>query len=676
MKRAIHKTLIILLVIFTSNYITVANKNLIVPKNLFDLKSVAEVSISPDNQKIAYTVNIPRPLNHRPGGDYRELHVIDLKTNKIEILLDGEQFMSSIGWTKKGDAITFRTNRSDAPGNQIYELNIKSKAISLLFKHEVSVSQYQIIDDNTIIFTALNPENTTRKELKEKGLNIEIFEEEWQHINLYKHTISSGETVKITQDVTVFDFSVSPNGKFIAAAISPKNLVDYSYMFQRIHLINLETGELSLLIDNPGKLGNMEWSPDGTKLAFRSASKLEDSVVGGLFVVDVPNAKKFAELRNYAQDLEMSIIDIKWKDNTTLLFAAEEGVDIVLSEQKLDAKVRTILTQPGDIVFRHFEYLGGIVALAGNTPLHPSELFTTPIRKIKLERKTDHNQWLSSIKLAKQEKYEYAARDGMRIEGVLIYPINFEKGKKYPLITYIHGGPEAAVQNGWTTNYSTWGQFAASRDFFVFMPNYRASSGRGVDFTMVGYGDLVGVEYDDVLDGIDNLIALGYVDKAKVGIGGGSYGGYFAAWSATKHTERFAASVVFVGISNQVSKRNTTDIPWEDYYVHWGFWNYENLEKVWSASPIKYAHQSATPTLILHGTHDPRIHPEQGLQLYRALKLHGKAPVRLVWYNNEGHGNRINLNRYDYLQRTLQWFEFYLNSENTKNDIPNKYIVF
>jgi dipeptidyl aminopeptidase/acylaminoacyl peptidase len=183
----------------------------------------------------------------------------------------------------------------------------------------------------------------------------------------------------------------------------------------------------------------------------------------------------------------------------------------------------------------------------------------------------------------------YNARDELDIEAVLIYPVGYEPGKAYPLITYIHGGPEAANQNGWVTRYSIWGQVAAARGYFFFMPNYRAGSGRGVDFTMEGFGDLVGKEYDDVLDGIDHLINLGFVDKNRVGIGGGSYGGYFSAWSATRHTERFAASVVFVGISNQISKRNTTDIPWEDYLVHWGFWTHENMEKVWDASPVKYA---------------------------------------------------------------------------------------
>jgi dipeptidyl aminopeptidase/acylaminoacyl peptidase len=280
------------------------------------------------------------------------------------------------------------------------------------------------------------------------------------------------------------------------------------------------------------------------------------------------------------------------------------------------------------------------------------------------------------VALAKQEKVTWKARDGKAIDGVLLYPLDYQPGKAYPMIVYIHGGPEACVKNGWNNGYSQWGQFAAARGFFVFSPNYRASSGRGVEFTMAGYGDLLGVEYNDVLDGIDHLIAQGLADKSKIGIGGGSYGGFFAAWSATRHSERFAASVVFVGISNQISKRKTTDIPLEDYHVHWGFWTWENWKKVWDVSPVKYVTLSQTPTLILHGDDDPRIPVSQGLELYRGLKLHGKAPVRFVRYPGEGHGNIKNINRYDYLVRTLDWFSFYLISHPGSKEMPPVYIDY
>ncbi len=678
MKLQVSKTFaFVLSVLFMASIkISAENENIFTPQKLFELNTVLEVSVSPDHKYAAYTLLAPRPFDHDPGSDYRELYVYNLETDEIVELVTGEHMIFSIGWTPQSDAVTFRANMPDVNGVQVFKIDLEEREYEPLFVHDLSVRQYELIDENTVAFVAIDPMPEDTRAFRDKGFDIEIYEEEWRHLNLYLKDLNNGETRQLTEGVTVFDFVVCPEGKRAAAAIAPRNLVDDSYMFKRIHVVDFESGEVELVMENPGKLGTIAWSPDGKRIAFQAASKLEDSVSGSLFVFDVPTDKKFEDLRNYVEGMELSVTSVGWKDNNTLLFSAEEGVDIVLSKQELDAPERTKITQPGDLVFRGFNHVDGMVAFAGNTASHPSELFVMELDKGELERKTYHNTWLEDIELSAQRKFEYNARDGMRIEGVLLYPLNYEEGESYPLITYIHGGPEAAVQNGWTTAYSIWGQVATARDYFVFMPNYRASSGRGVEFTMAGYGDLVGTEYEDVIDGIDNLIEIGYVDAERVGMGGGSYGGYFSAWSATKYTERFAASVVFVGIGNQISKRNTTDIPYEDYYVHWGFWTHEDYEKVYDASPVKYAHQSKTPTLVLHGTADPRVHPSQGLEIYRALKLHGEAPVRLVWYNDEGHGNRININRYDYLLRTMEWFDYYLRLDKPKDEMPAKYLEY
>lgn len=642
-------------------------------QNIFDLESVAEVALSPDKSQIAYVVNVPRPFTDEAGADYRELHVYNLQTGESIPFITGNKSIFSLGWTPDGKAVTFRANFEGLPGIQVYAINLKGGESYPLTQHSSSINAYAFIDDHTLAITSLSSEDPMRRQLRSRGFDIDVYEEEYRHRNLYRYDMNTHQARQLTHDVTVFDFALSTDGKMAAAAIAPRNLVDDSYMFKRIHTIDMETGEMTMLMDNPGKLANMDWSPDGKKLAFRAASSLEDAVAGSLFVTEVPSTNTFSELRNIVQDMELSVIDFAWKDNNTLFYAAEEGVDIVLSEQHIDSPGRSILLEGGNAVFNRFHHIDGTVVFAGSTWQHPSELFSFEIRRKTLTRHTTHNEWLADVKLSQQRKLVYDARDGKDIEGVLIYPLNYEAGKKYPLIVYIHGGPEAAVKNGWVTSYGSWGQVAGARDYFVFMPNYRASSGRGVDFTMAGYGDLVGVEYNDVLDGIDHLIDIGYVDADRVGMGGGSYGGYFSAWSATRHTERFAASVVFVGISNQISKRNTTDIPWEDYYVHWGYWTHENWEDVYSRSPVKYAHQSKTPTLVLHGAEDPRVHPSQGLELYRALKLHGNAPVRMIWYNGEGHGNRMNVHRLDYIVRTMDWFDYYLKSDKPKDKMPEKY---
>jgi dipeptidyl aminopeptidase/acylaminoacyl peptidase len=277
-----------------------------------------------------------------------------------------------------------------------------------------------------------------------------------------------------------------------------------------------------------------------------------------------------------------------------------------------------------------------------------------------LRRLTHHNTWLSEVRLASQEPVRYVARDGLELDGILIRPLNEEPGRRYPLILSVHGGPEAHESNGWKTSYARPGQVAAARGFAVFYPNYRGSTGRGVDFSKLGQADYAGKEFDDLVDAVRHLVAVGLVDERRVGVTGGSYGGYATAWCATRLTEHFAAGVMFVGVSDLISKFGTTDIPEEMSLVHarkrpWDDWDFF-LER----SPIKHAGQSRTPLLILHGKDDPRVHSSQSLEMYRYLKTWTETPVRLVLYPGEGHGNARAAARLDYQLRMLQWFEHYL----------------
>jgi dipeptidyl aminopeptidase/acylaminoacyl peptidase len=254
----------------------------------------------------------------------------------------------------------------------------------------------------------------------------------------------------------------------------------------------------------------------------------------------------------------------------------------------------------------------------------------------------------------------YRARDGLELEGLLIRPMDAQPGVRYPLILVAHGGPESHYSNGWLTSYSSPGQVAAARGFAVFYPNYRGSTGRGVAFSKLSQADAAGKEFDDLVDGVDHLVGMGLVERARVGITGGSYGGYASAWAATRYSDRFAASVMHVGISDNVSKFGTSDIPYELNLVHHRKWPWEDWTYFLERSPIYHVDKSRTPILILHGADDPRVHPGQSLELYRHLKVRTKTPVRLVLYPGEGHGNRRAASRLDYNLRLMQWMEHYL----------------
>lgn len=213
---------------------------------------------------------------------------------------------------------------------------------------------------------------------------------------------------------------------------------------------------------------------------------------------------------------------------------------------------------------------------------------------------------------------------------------------------------------------------AAGKGYAVFYPNYRGSTGRGIDFAFSSQGDLAGSEFDDIVDGVDYLIDQGIADSSRIGVTGGSYGGYASAWMSTYYSHRFAAAVMFVGISNNLSKWAESDIPEELYLVHarkrlWNDWSWF-LQR----SPVYYADKAQTPLLIMHGAEDTRVNPSQSLELYRHLKVRKPdLPVRLVYYPGEGHGNRHASAKLDYTYRMLRWFDTYLMTGNATAQPPS-----
>ncbi|MGB0432626.1 MAG: S9 family peptidase, partial [Bacteroidia bacterium] len=386
---------------------------------------------------------------------------------------------------------------------------------------------------------------------KSLGFNAEVFEENLTSKNLYVYNLSDNQSTLLVNDMAVHTVKWNPAGNLIACMMSEQNLVDQYYMDKNVYLVKPANGSKKVVIQNPGKMTDLAWSPDGNHIAIVSAADVHDPVSGSIFVQNINNPKNWDQLTNYVAGLELSATHVKWKDNKTLIYSADESVENTLSLHTLGAKERNVVLTQGKAVFSNFEINGNTVSFAGSTPLHPNELFTFDLKKKRLSKHSNVNAHLKEFSLSQQERIVYKARDGLRIEGVLIYPKDYSSSKKYPLITYIHGGPESCVHNGWSTYYSMWGQVASAKGYFVFMPNYRASSGRGIEYSKADFGDLADEEFNDVLDGIDFLVKNKGVDKNKVGIGGGSYGGYFSAWAATKHSEYFKASCVFVGVSNQ-----------------------------------------------------------------------------------------------------------------------------
>ena len=630
------------------------------PELVAKLRQVTSAAMSPSGSHVAYTLWVQRsPFVDEDGPAWVELHVIDLASGVSRPYVTGHVNISSVGWTPDGQAITYLAKRDGDDARSLYSIALQGGESVKLLEHATGISSYSFSPDGAqVAFLAPEPADPRKKELAGKGFQAEVFEEELRFSRLWVTSRAEPSPRQLEIEGHVSEVHWSPAGDRLATAVAPTPLVDDSYMLRRIRVVDPASGRVTARIANPGKLGQIAWSPDGSRLALVSAEDINDPMQGRLLLVSATGGE-FVDL---VPDYEGHIAGVLWRDDDALIYLADENLHTRLGEVGAETGDSRTLLEPARPVLDGMTGSddGRTLAFVGESPEHPNEVFVLEPGDEAPRRVTDSNPWLAEIRLAPQEPVSWQARDGLELYGVLIRPLDEAPGEAYPLIVQVHGGPESRYADGWLTSYSLHGQVAAARGIAVFYPNYRASTGRGVEFSKLDHGDMGGKEFDDIVDGVDHLIENGLVDAGKVGVTGGSYGGYATGWLTTRYSDRFAAGVMFVGISNQISKVGTSDIPNEMFLVHNRLRPWDDWQLFLERSPVYWAGDSDTPLLIMAGKDDPRVHPEQSMEMYRNLKLRGSAPVRLVFYPGEGHGNARAASRYDYNLRALRWLEHYL----------------
>ncbi|MBN9419433.1 MAG: S9 family peptidase [Candidatus Eremiobacteraeota bacterium] len=627
---------------------------LMTPQLVAKLRAVSSVQVSGDGRSAIYTLSQPRLFEREDfedGPAYSEVY--RLSASGSQPLLTQRSGASWVGFTPDDRALTFLSKRSGDDHTCVYRLPLDGGEAQRILAFGSDVAGFAVSPQgNRIAFLANAPADPKREKMRKLGFTAQVFEEDWQFRKLY---LAQQGSDKIKAEPVALEGSIgsvewSPDGALLAVTSAPNPGVDADLMYRRIQLLDARTGKLLQTLKNPGKLGQFAFAPDGKHLALLTGEDLNDPDNGRLWLADTASGS----MRDLWPNLDGRVSKVAWLSPSKLRALVWKGLVSEVWDVTTDGK-RTLVVPAGEEVLTDLA-----VAETGRT-LYVSESARHPGEVSEDGKLLTHlNPVLDKLRWAKQEAYTYKARDGQSIEGVLIHPLEETAGQRYPLILWVHGGPEGLIHNSWNNGYSQPGQVAAARGFASFYPNYRGSIGRSVAFSKLGQGDPAGREFEDLVDGVDALINQGLVDKAKVGVTGGSYGGYATAWCSTFFSDRFACGVMSVGISDKVSKSGTTDIPDEEFLVHarkhpWDNWNFF-MER----SPIHHVTKHHTPLLIMHGKDDPRVHPSQSLELYRYLKMLKQAPVRLVLYPGEGHGNRKAAARYDFQLRMMEWMEHYL----------------
>jgi len=633
------------------------------------IKSVIQTSVSPSGDYVAFTRSLPRELYvDKDGRNFSNLFLVDSKGHERPYIT-GKVNVGNIQWSADGEHVYFTGKFKGDKFTTLYRIPVNGgERQAVLSLKGTSISTYKLNPNGkTVALLAKPAKDKSEKKLKELGFKAEVYEMGLKNRQLFITDLAivnkplSLDALPI--DTYVNTVNWSQNGEQLLIKTQASALIDDQYMKSQWHLYDLVNNKIKVSFATEGKLGTAEFSHDGKYIAIIGAEDKHDPATGRLFLADTKSGK----VTDWLPGFKGHVSDIEWSNKSnTLNFIANIGTESVVAKIKPGSNKFKSVVKAGKFIASNLSVSDSdkTLALRANTAKHPNEVFIVR-GKNKVKRLTDSNAWLADKKFAKQETISLKARDGVEIDGVLVYPLDYKKGTRYPLIMSVHGGPESHDKNGWLTAYSRPGQMGAARGYAVFYPNYRGSTGKGVDYSKLGQNDYAGKEFNDLVDFKNYLVDMGLIDTKRVGITGGSYGGYASAWAATKLTEHFAASVMFVGISNQLSKFGTTDISNEMNLVHarsypWDKWQYY-LER----SPIYWAGQSKTPLLIMHGKDDPRVHPAQSMEMYRYMKVQGKD-VRLVYYPGEGHGNRRVAAQYDYSLRLMRWMDNYLMEGKTE----------
>ncbi len=308
------------------------------------------------------------------------------------------------------------------------------------------------------------------------------------------------------------------------------------------------------------------------------------------------------------------------------------------------------------------------LAAVGAAPNHFSEVFVSPVADFAPKLLTDMGAQWKEFRLGTRELVQWNSVDGAAIEGVLIKPADYDPSRKYPLLVVIHGGPTGVDRLTLAADrYYPMERFAA-KGALILRPNYRGSAGYGEKFRSLNVRNLGLGDYEDVISGVDSLIAKGLVDKDRVASMGWSEGGYISAFITT-YSDRFRAVSVGAGISDWMTYYVNTDIhPFTRQYLKATPWEDPEIYK--KTSPITYVNRAKTPTLIQQGDQDKRVPPPDSYELYQALKDRG-VPTKLIFYKGFGHQINKPKQQRAVMDENYEWFSKYIWGEEIPTGSEN-----
>jgi dipeptidyl aminopeptidase/acylaminoacyl peptidase len=647
----------------------------VAPEDYFAFKFIGDPHISPDGKSVVYVLTV---IDQKKNRRDSSIWLIPADGSATARRLSAEGFSSNAPrWSLDGKTLAFLSARSsdsaaapaETPKPQIHLLSMTSGGEGIaLTKLKNGVQNYQWSPDGKRIVAVSSSGALDAVALPDRKSDVRHYthiqykfnDSGWyddKRRHLWVINVPSGDAKQITdgQDWNDSDPQWSPDGMRIAFVSDRTGKAFDDSQNTDVWTISAGGGPLTKISDHPFDDESPRWSPDGKQILF--AGQTARHQFPKLYIADASGGVA-AQLA--VKDLDLIPTELHWPAPGFALFAAAVQGETHLFRADLAARTFSAAVS-GSRGLRACDVnaaTGQMVYLSSDFQ-HPDELYISGVDGT-AERQLTHlnaDLW-AQLELQPVERLQYKSTDGLPVEGFFVKPFGWQAGKKYPMVLVIHGGPEGMFGVDWYHEF----QVYAAKGWAVFFCNPRGSTGYGEKFERGEINNWGRMDYQDVMAGIDAALKrYPWVDSEKLGVTGGSYGGYLTNWIVS-HTNRFKAAVTLRSVSNFVSDEGTRDFAYghEEYFKGILF---DDFDQYWDVSPLKYARDVHTPTLVLHSDLDFRVPIEQGEQWFRALQHYG-VPSELVLFPRENH----NLTRtgepkhlVESLNWQLYWFDRYLN---------------
>jgi dipeptidyl aminopeptidase/acylaminoacyl peptidase len=626
------------------------------------MKSVAGAQISPDGRYVAYSVT---QTNWDEDDFVSQIWIAVTATGERYQLTTGKKASTGPQWSPDSRRLAFTSDRDGK--RQIYLISPAGGEAAQLTAEDNGVGAIAWSPDGaSIAFTSTGPEAKAKKDRKEKYGDFEIIGGDYvmNHLWLVKvpaeipsdlKKLPKAEPLTKGDQFSVSGFSWSPDGKRIAFSASRDPDLG-SQDTEQLYVLDLADLHVRKLLDTPGPNTNPKWSPDGKQIAFATYDGQPFFFYANRYIAVIPAEGGAPKVLTSDFDEDANLLD--WGPDG-IYFAALQKTNAHL--YRIDPATRAVhrISAPDSFhaTGASFTKDHRTLAATGAAPNRFAEIFTSSTSDFAPHYLTDTGAQYKGFQLGHREVVEWKSSDGAAVEGILIKPADYDPSRKYPLLVVIHGGPTGVDTPVLTADrYYPVERFAA-KGALILKPNYRGSAGYGAKFRALNVRNLGVGDYEDVISGVDSLIAKGIVDKDRVAAMGWSEGGYISAF-ITCYSDRFKAVSVGAGISDWLTYYVNTDIhPFTRQYLKATPWDDPEIYR--KTSPITYVNRAKTPTLIQQGDQDKRVPPPDSYELYQALKDRG-IPVKLIFYKGFGHPINKPKQQRAVMEHNYDWFSKYI----------------